>query len=640
MPIYEVKDPSTGQILELEGDSPPTEQELDQIFSSIQNPGSLVDAVIEPIEAIGGNIVSTAASGLAGLGTLAATGGNVDKSVQVINNTKERFPDFSPQTTAGQKSLKTVGDLIEAGVDLVNYPISGLAGLGNLLATGDLQSAARMVKDVQAQGLGETLADRTMEATNSPLAATAAYIAPDLAGMATGAMGAKTAAKATGETISRNLPVRRASRELVLADGSPSPAFQKALKAQGATFGEVIDDVPRIADGTNPKKAVNEIIKRKIRAGDTDNFLATKRIDASGRVVDDELGAEAVKQGFRGGDVQNVKTSGPGTRRGMQEMLGVKRRIYKNERLAADMRPSDTIGRSAMERVKHIRSTASSARTELDNIAKTKLSGVEVDVDSVAENFMREMERLDVTMDVSRLPPTPDFAGSMIAKDRTSQKVIKDVISLLAEPKAPDALRMHKLKRQLDAMIDFRKSSQGGLTEAGRNVAKSVRASLNKAIRDVDDDYARVNDTLSTSLDAMDSLDKAVGPSINLWSEGAEKALGQDLRSILSKNKSRVRLENALNDLDDTARDLGGVFDDDIKSLIVFEKMLDDQFGDTARRGFAAETESATKRAMRGKDGIKDWVYEKAAEKIDEARDINDEAAFRVLDKIIKREMP
>jgi len=36
MPIYEVTDPSTGRVVELTGDSPPTEQELEQIFASIK----------------------------------------------------------------------------------------------------------------------------------------------------------------------------------------------------------------------------------------------------------------------------------------------------------------------------------------------------------------------------------------------------------------------------------------------------------------------------------------------------------------------------------------------------------------------------------------------------------------------------
>lgn len=40
MPIYEVEDPTTGKTLELEGDSPPTEAELEDIFSSFQQEGA------------------------------------------------------------------------------------------------------------------------------------------------------------------------------------------------------------------------------------------------------------------------------------------------------------------------------------------------------------------------------------------------------------------------------------------------------------------------------------------------------------------------------------------------------------------------------------------------------------------------
>lgn len=35
MPTYEVEDPTTGKVLELDGDSPPTEQELEEIFASV-----------------------------------------------------------------------------------------------------------------------------------------------------------------------------------------------------------------------------------------------------------------------------------------------------------------------------------------------------------------------------------------------------------------------------------------------------------------------------------------------------------------------------------------------------------------------------------------------------------------------------
>jgi hypothetical protein len=254
----------------------------------------------------------------------------------------------------------------------------------------------------------------------------------------------------------------------------------------------------------------------------------------------------------------------------------------------------------------------------------------------VVNNFLKELDNMDVEYDLSGAAPKVSFEGSMISKDKTSQRVINDVIDLLSEPRAPDALRAHKLKRQLDSLIDYNKKAQDGLTDAGRNIAKSVRKSLNDAIREVDADYAAVNDTLSQSLDAMNGFEKVLGPSIDVWGEGAQKAIGQDLRGLLSNRKSRVKLENAMDTLDETARQLGGQFDDDFKDLTVFAKTLDDQFGATARTSFGGEIESNVRNAFRGKDGVKDIVMDKAFEVYKNSRNINDSAAFKAIDDLIK----
>ena len=67
MPVYLVKDPKTGQSVKLTGDSPPTEQELNDIFANLpaqqeqssfsdqalgvaENIGSLVGSVFVPFE--------------------------------------------------------------------------------------------------------------------------------------------------------------------------------------------------------------------------------------------------------------------------------------------------------------------------------------------------------------------------------------------------------------------------------------------------------------------------------------------------------------------------------------------------------------------------------------------------------------
>jgi hypothetical protein len=49
MPIFEITDPNTGQVLELEGDSPPSEQELEQIFAS-QRPAQQPEITAQPVE--------------------------------------------------------------------------------------------------------------------------------------------------------------------------------------------------------------------------------------------------------------------------------------------------------------------------------------------------------------------------------------------------------------------------------------------------------------------------------------------------------------------------------------------------------------------------------------------------------------
>jgi hypothetical protein len=181
----------------------------------------------------------------------------------------------------------------------------------------------------------------------------------------------------------------------------------------------------------------------------------------------------------------------------------------------------------------------------------------------------------------------------MISKDKTSQRIINDLVSLMAEGKRPDALRLHKLKRQLDTMIDFRKKSAGGLTDAGKGVLKDVRYELNQTLRNANQKYADTNDTLSSSLTAINDFQKAVGPSIDIFSEGAEKAIGTDLRGLLSNRKTRIKLDNSLNQIDDVASNLGGDFKVNYKDLSVFANGVEDRFGAVAKTSFKGDIESA-----------------------------------------------
>lgn len=572
-------------------------------------------------------------------------------------------PEQAPTPGIGERisgSVQALGTLASgATMGTLGYAGGLLGGIAGSVASGDFgtpEAAQRIAQSAQEGSQRLTIQPITAEGRRqvkavgealAPVAGVVSAVAPmagEMAALASGARQLAPAIKDIGRKPTPEaprMPVARAPAALIDQNtGYPTAAFEKALKAEGVTLEGVIDDIPRLPQTMAPSRAARELVIRKLRAGDRDPFLATKQLLPGNKVVDDTLAQAAVKQGFREGDVQAVKVAEPGTRRGMAEMLRIKREIYGNERKALDMRPSDVIGNATIRRVDHIRTVANRTRQELDDIAKTALPGQKVNVDAVRENLFKEFDRLDIDYDPNSFlgkPSDYNFAGSMIAKDRTSQRVIKDVVDLLAADKAPDALRAHKLKRQLDTMIDFRSRDAGGLTEAGENIARAMRRSLNDVIREVSPEYASVNDTLSASIGALDDLQRAMGPSIDIRNPGANKAIGQDLRSLMSNNKTRVKLDNAVTQLDDVARELGGTFDDDLRDLVLFDKTLDERFGATARRGFSGEIESGVGRVMQGREGLKKAVIEKAEEKLNEMRNVNDYQAFKTLDELIKR---
>lgn len=574
----------------------------------------LLDTAIGAVDLAGAAITGIAKEGIKGI---SAVGGLIDPTttpLQGIENAEAlqaALPNFQ-LGEQGQALLQTLIDKFKDSPQILQ----------------DIVSAAST--------LGPDISEATFKATGSPLLAAGAGIIPGALEAVTGIKGARAASGAidaatTAKPIGRDLPV---SGQLKLVDqktGEPTQGFTKALEDKGLTFDNVSGDVIDVADNIEPKQAVNQIIKKKLLSGDRDDALATFKLSDLGVVKDDDFAKEALKQGFQAGDIQSIKTSSPSTKKGMREIAKITKRVRANSSL--EIRPTDVAGRAAMKRFTHIRGAADKAKLELDNIASTQLKGVDIDFDTVEADMLSELDKLDIDFS----PDSPiNFKGSQISKDRTSQKVIKDVMDLLNETGRPDAQRAHKLKRQLDRMVDFRRQSPGGLTEAGKGFAKSVRASLNNSIRAVNDDYADVNDVLSESIGTLDGFQKVLGPSINVFADGAEKAVGQDLRGLLSNRKSRIKLENSLKSLDDTAKNLGGKFDDNIRDLVNFAEVMDDQFGVVAKTGFKGQVASGVKQGLRGKAGVQELIINKAVDVAEAFEGINEKNALRAIDNLLR----
>lgn len=154
MPIYEVTDPKTGRTLELEGDSAPTEQELDQIFSQYQierqaTAGEKLGGALD----VGLNMLTSAAakplSGLYGAATLAST--------------------FDPaRAAASQKQVE----------DVLTYQLQeGSQGQKYAQAIANAP-IIKQIGEVFESG-SQQIGDATYNVTGSPLAASVAKAAPE-----------------------------------------------------------------------------------------------------------------------------------------------------------------------------------------------------------------------------------------------------------------------------------------------------------------------------------------------------------------------------------------------------------------------------------------------------------------------------
>jgi len=647
MPTYKVTDPNTGQTVKLTGDSPPSGAELEQIFSGLgsqqqieqpqpalqeatQEKGLASDIMTHTSPLAYGQTALTmgsamAAEPIAGLyGAVRAPFVGAEQATQDIADVKRAMTYEPTQDEYGQASrqqMQAIGGALEPVGKAIEWTGEQLGDIGSKYSPPAL--AGRAMTTITG--------DPVYREEGAAFGGAVGKTVPEAIMMLFGAKGIQKMRKGT---------------QLIDDAGTPTKALRQELDKVGLSYDDLTPQAkqaipkvvePKLIPGADvPKAASQKALLEQIKAGGRSDALAPLKVVGE-KVVADVAGKEAVKQGFRGGVVQSIKTSSLASKMKMKKMVSMMRAIKKNERLALDFRPSDIVGDAVTKRITFIRDKASKARTMLDDIAKTKLKGKKINTKNIGDALNRQLDDLDIKMERVEGKQTLNFNGSMISKDATSQRVIKDLVDLLSEGGVPDALRAHKLKRQLDVMIDFNKKSAAGLTDVGKKVLKEIRHELNQSVRVVDKDYAKVNDILSSSLDSLGAMDKSVG-SIDIFGKGADAALGTRMRALLSNQQGRIKIQNALDSVDDTVKSLGGKFDDNIKDLAQFSDILDERFGAVAKTGFQDQISQAMTQAARqgaGRTAFEAGV-EVAGKSVEKMRGINEFNAFEALNALLK----
>jgi hypothetical protein len=461
--------------------------------------------------------------------------------------------------------------------------------------------------------------------------------------------------------------VRSRAPLINIETGVAQPSFQKALDEYDIDIGALVDDqanLPVIYSGDKPSEVVENIVKKQIKTGKSPGYLAKIRLDDKGKIIDDDLGTIAIKQGFDPGDIAAVKQANKATRLEEQRMLKMQRAIMADRSKVDEFRPSDVVGDSVMDRVNFVRNEANKLSDKLHKMASKELTisgrkligdgdrlkGLAIDPTKVEQTVFDELDKLNIqSLDdilsgkgepiFNAIDKKGFFDGSAIDVDPTSQKIIKSVFKLLRHnPDGPiDALRAHNVKRQIDSLIDFNKKSSTGLTDEGRKFALAVRRAMNDSIREVSPKYAKINDDLSTALQALNAVEDSVARRIDLFDEGASQAVGTDMRKLLSNYGTRQTLNNSLNTLDNAAKLLGGAFDTNFRELNRFANVLDKRFGSVAKNSFTENINAALDLNRLRSTSVTEAVVEKGLSKVTERFRPTDREALDTMNKILIR---
>jgi hypothetical protein len=524
------------------------------------------------------------------------------------------------------------------------------------------QKSMQRAQDVSLQPFTES-GRQTQEAVGEALTETPLGRAVASSGIATAPLAAATAPLIKGATVSN--PVRNylASKRLIdEKSGLPVGPLKKSLKKYGAGV-ELIDDtadIDRLLEDHGVDGAVEIAARRKISRGEDNAVLAGLKLE-NNSLVKDKLGEKAVNQGFRSGDVAMSKNSNMQTRKAMLDMLKDKRKLVRES--SYNRRPIDKVGEVMVERVGILNNRASELRKKLDSIARGSvderalpgpgvtrgLKGLDVDSSGVERAVMEGLDSLDLDIpdEVRRnttllndfLKDKNAFVASAISEDSGSKSLIRKTVKLLNEARTADAYELHKIKRQIDSMLDWESTKYKGLKGEGEKFAKNVRFQVNQAIRDVNPTYAAVNDELSGIAGALGKFRKALGEKRIDWrSDSVSSAVGQEMRKLETNYGVKQALSDSAKAIDDQVRKLGIDTPVDADRLVRFSYVLDERFRPSARGSFSgsiAGTLSGEIAAGQSAQNVGLGLIRKGIEKL---RSVSDEDAMNTMQQILTRD--
>jgi len=596
-------------------------------------------SVIEPARAVISSFNTAVEGGIAGIFQALNPFAEEGAGAKTVREFQEGA--FTPETAAGKEGLANLGAFVQAGIDIVNFPISGLAGLTELISGQGIDQAVQTVKSVQEKGVSSTAGNRVFEETGSPLAATIAEVVPSAAVELLALKGVGQAAKQTqraAETIKTAVAPSVGKALEATKDVSQalfnfqSPTKQKIAQLIQEGTGDVATARFKLAEG--------ETFKPKTKLG---QFISS----GAPKVVTDSAAVEAIKQGFDKGVIAAIKGSSKADKSNMEIMVNIAKRSKENKRFGVLNRPSDRVGDILMGRLDIVRKANRAAGSEIDKVARS-LKGSPVDVTEIGEQFTKTLLEMDVKI-------TPDlkldFSGSIIEGVTGAEKVITNVFNRMQRKQVPDANEVHQLKRFIDEQITFGKNAEG-LAGSAERALKDLRFSIKEKLNNEFPAYGEANLVYSETIRALDAFQDVAGRKMDLTGPNADKATGTLMRRLMGNAQSRIRLLDSIREIEAVAKKHGGFggplkikgkvakgLENDLITQVLFADELDAVFGPAARTSLQGEFDRVIKKSFEAaaRRGAVDIGIEVVSKVVKKSRRINEANAFKSIKELLKQ---
>ena len=339
----------------------------------------------------------------------------------------------------------------------------------------------------------------------------------------------------------------------------------------------------KLARQSKEVKAATELLENaEIRVADP--VGAQWKLDKDGVAVPNEMGRELVKSKVvSGSDAALITNSNKITRKQMTAMTeAFNRRAEGNPQ---GLSPSEIIGANGGKALSEANKARKSVGAEMDAMVKGPVGETLVDIRPVVDGFYTQLSELGIkpTVNMNTGKVELDFRGSSLDLKNLAgaRSLMADAFEISTTRGRTTLADVHKMKKQLDDLLDAKKLEQGGTLGNMERKLLTLRSGLNNTAKGVKG-YGELNAKYSDILDAMRPFDTHRPAGMSWDDPDVASNIGAALKSASADTANVNKMLRGLTNLNTAMKNAGAKpFSVDVAGLARYSDFLNTNWSRT-----------------------------------------------------------